>query len=147
VTTTITESPRQRGRTLAAIARSIPSCRIDGATHPATLSRWITKGVSMRDGSRLKLAAIRAPGGWLVADEAVDDFLERLTADRTGEPAPAPPSATAARQRELARVAHALEVEGFGGTRHPDTEKGEPAASPKRGPSRPRKVRPSPAGA
>jgi hypothetical protein len=102
-----------RGRPVAEIARSIPSCRINGSTHPATVSRWIMRGVRLRDGFWLKLAATRTPGGWLVTDGALDAFLAALTADRTGEPVAAVPSATARRQRELAAVSAALEREGF----------------------------------
>jgi hypothetical protein len=104
---------RPIGRTPAAIAKAIPSCRIDGPTHPATITRWIMRGVRLRDGSRLRLAATRSPGGWLVTDDAIEHFLAALTADRLGEPAPAPPSATAARQRELARVHAELNAAGF----------------------------------
>jgi hypothetical protein len=71
------------------------------------------RGIALRDGSRLRLAATRTPGGWLVADEDLDHFLAALTADRTGEPAPAPPAASTARKRELARVAAELNRDGF----------------------------------
>jgi hypothetical protein len=109
-----TTALRPIGRTIADIAASIPSCRIDGTTHPATVTRWIMRGVALRNGSRLRLAATRTPAGWLVTDDALDAFLAALTTDRTGEPAPAPPSATAARRRELARVSRELDAEGFG---------------------------------
>jgi hypothetical protein len=109
---TVAES-RPNYRTLVAQARRIPSCRIDGTTHPAIVTRWIMRGIVLHDGSRLRLAATRTPGGWLVADEDLDHFLARLTADRMGEPAPAEPSATATRKRELARVAVELDAAGF----------------------------------
>ncbi len=56
--------------------------------HPASLTRHILQGVRLRDGSTRKLLAIRTPGGWLVTREAVNEFLEAITADRQGGPAP-----------------------------------------------------------
>jgi hypothetical protein len=109
---TVAES-RHIGRPVAAVARDVPSCRIDGSTHPSTITRWIMRGVRLRDGSRLRLAATRTPAGWLVTDDALDAFLAVLTGDRTGEPVAATPSAAARRQRELAAVSAALDREGF----------------------------------
>jgi hypothetical protein len=105
--------PRPRRLTVAEVARSIPSCRGAESVHPATVTRWIMRGVALRNGGRLRLAATRTPGAWLVSDEALEHFLAALTADRTGEPVPAPPSATAARRRELARVEAELDAAGF----------------------------------
>jgi hypothetical protein len=100
-------------RTLAAQARRIPSSRIDGHTHPATISRWLIRGVRLKNGSVHRLIGLRSPGGWLVSDEAMGHFLAVLTADRTGEPAPAASSATAARAHELAGLATALDAKGY----------------------------------
>jgi hypothetical protein len=70
-----------------------------GTTHPATFWRWIVKGVSLRDGTRIKLPGVKSPGGWLVTPEALAAFLAALTADRLNEPAPAPPAITEVRRR------------------------------------------------
>jgi hypothetical protein len=105
--------PRSELRNLAAAARRIPSARINGFTHPATVIRWILNGVQIRGGGRLRLEALKTPGGWLVSDAAVDEFLAKLTAARMGEPAPASPSATAAEERERARVSAELDHAGI----------------------------------
>lgn len=94
---------RQAELSLADAARRIPSFRPGKRTHPATLTRWILKGVSLSDGSTLKLAARRYPGGWSVTEDALRDFTDALTADRTGGPAQAPRT-PAGRRRDLARV-------------------------------------------
>jgi hypothetical protein len=100
-------------RSVAATANSIQSCRIDGTVHPATVVRWICRGVQLRKGSILRLSAVRSPGGWLIAPSAVDDFLAALTADRICEPAPPPAAASAARDRRHARTAAELDAAGI----------------------------------
>jgi hypothetical protein len=50
--------------------------------HPSAVVRWIQKGTPLSTGSRLRLAAVRTPGGWRVRPEDLEDFLEALTADR-----------------------------------------------------------------
>jgi hypothetical protein len=140
MTTTTAELPRHPGRSVSEIARTLPSCRAAGiSTHPATLCRWITHGVRLCDGSRLKLPAVKSPGGWLVTPEDLDTFLDALTKDRLGEPAPTPPSATAARQRELDRVSHELAAAGFGPGRRSDTERPRPDVQTTKRRGRPRK--------
>jgi hypothetical protein len=93
-------------RGLAEAARRIPSFRNGKSTHPATLTRWITRGVRLNDGRTLKLAARRFPGGWAVADDALDEFINKLTADRTGEPVaqPARRQAVERAEAELDRI-------------------------------------------
>jgi hypothetical protein len=44
-------------------------------------------GVRLKSGGRLKLPATRYPGGWRIAEADFDEFIARLTADRTGEAA------------------------------------------------------------
>jgi hypothetical protein len=50
--------------------------------HPSAVVRWIQKGTPLSTGSRLRLAAVRTPGGWRVRREDLEQFLEALTADR-----------------------------------------------------------------
>jgi hypothetical protein len=50
--------------------------------HPSAVVRWIQKGTPLSTGSRLRLAAVRTPGGWRVRPEDLEQFLEVLTADR-----------------------------------------------------------------
>jgi hypothetical protein len=56
--------------------------------HPNSVNRWILKGAALRDGSRHRLVALRTPGGWLVEQRDLDSFLDRLTSDALGNPAP-----------------------------------------------------------
>jgi hypothetical protein len=52
----------------------------------AAVTRWITDGVTMRDGSRLRLRAVRFPAGWRTTDEWVSEFISALTTDKTSTP-------------------------------------------------------------
>jgi hypothetical protein len=96
-------------RSLAAAARRIPSFRNGKPTHPSTLARWISRGIRLPDGSALKLAARRYPGGWAVCDEAVDDFIDRLTAARTGETVEGIPAAPAASRKAFEHAERELD--------------------------------------
>jgi hypothetical protein len=51
--------------------------------------RWLTRGVLLSDGSRLKLKSIRLPGSYRVKPVWLDAFLERLAEDRIGDAAEA----------------------------------------------------------
>jgi hypothetical protein len=57
---------------------------------PSAVTRWILTGAALRDGTRLKLKAIRLPGGFRTTQQWVDEFVEGLTRDRTGVEAPPP---------------------------------------------------------
>jgi hypothetical protein len=50
--------------------------------HPSAPTRWIVKGTVLRDGSRLRLPAVRTPLGWRVDPEDLDVFLKAIAADR-----------------------------------------------------------------
>ena len=52
------------------------------ACHPSAATRWIQKGAVLTTGERVKLKAVRTPGGSRVLREDLDAFLETLTADR-----------------------------------------------------------------
>ncbi len=66
----------------------------DGSpAHVATLTRWIVKGTRLRDGTRLRLEAVRTPGGWRTCRQWVEAFLRALTEDRLGpDDGPVPPA-------------------------------------------------------
>ncbi|MBV8267243.1 MAG: hypothetical protein JO252_13025 [Planctomycetaceae bacterium] len=82
----------------------------DHPPHPASMTRWILVGILLRSGERLKLRAERHPHRWVVSESAVRDFISRLTADRLGEPVPAAPEDSIARQRQLARTGAELDA-------------------------------------
>jgi hypothetical protein len=50
--------------------------------HTSKAIRWILDGAKLRAGGRLRLQAVRGPGGWLCRDSWITEFLEELTADR-----------------------------------------------------------------
>jgi hypothetical protein len=73
--------------------------------HPSAPVRWIQGGSLLSSGVRLKLQAVRTPGGWRVRREWLDQFLAALTADRSrpgkeeGAPKPGPKSERVAQMR------------------------------------------------
>ena len=69
---------------------------------PSTITRWIAKGAKLRCGGRIKLKAIRHPGGWLTRREWVEEFLDALTLDRSS--ATEPPCAAARAEAAVARM-------------------------------------------
>jgi hypothetical protein len=79
--------------TPAQIAALSPMLKAGLPVHASTVTRWIKQGVRRADGTILRLAAIRYPGGWAIATEALDEFLAALTRDALRE------SATARRHR------------------------------------------------
>jgi hypothetical protein len=97
---TLAERPNAYLRLIDA-AREWPG----GPIHPSSLTRQILRGAKLRDGSRLRLRAIKTPGGWVLTREAIDEFLAALTADRCAEP-PRPAVKSAA-------VSAALDAAGF----------------------------------
>ena len=53
---------------------------------PSAPLRWLTRGVLLADGSRLKLRSIRLPGSYRVRPEWLDAFLQAVADDRAGAP-------------------------------------------------------------
>jgi hypothetical protein len=49
---------------------------------PSAPIRWIQKGALLNDRSRLRLQAVRTPGGWRIRRDWLDDFLEAIADDR-----------------------------------------------------------------
>jgi len=64
---------------LSQAARRLPPFRSDRPVHPATIWRWITEGVRLRDGSRVRLEALRIGGRFVTTVEALDRFAKRQT--------------------------------------------------------------------
>jgi hypothetical protein len=54
----------------------------------SAVTRWIVAGTPLRDGTRLKLKAIRLPGGFRTTQAWLDEFIDILTRDWTGAAMP-----------------------------------------------------------
>jgi hypothetical protein len=59
---------------------------------PAVPARWIKKGRALKDGTVVRLEALRIPGEWRVTPEALERFLRALADDSI------PPDRPAARR-------------------------------------------------
>jgi hypothetical protein len=80
----------ERVASLAALARSLPPGRRGRPTHPRTLYRWATRGLG-----GVRLEVIRVGGRTCSSYEALQRFVDALSATGTPEPTPtsvAPPS-------------------------------------------------------
>jgi hypothetical protein len=101
-------------RPFAEIARSIPPSRAGKPVHPLTLSRWRSPGIKRRDGTYITLRCVRLPSGWRTTLRWLEEFFEQLTAEKSGQPAPAPEIRTPARRRrEIERANRELDAIGI----------------------------------
>ena len=62
---------------LSAVSRRLPG-RDGGHVNPSTISRWISKGVTGADGTRVKLAAVRLGATMFVTEQALAAFIAAL---------------------------------------------------------------------
>ena len=46
--------------------------------HPSTICRWILSGCPSRGGARIKLAAVRVGGRWMLSHSALAEFFASL---------------------------------------------------------------------
>jgi hypothetical protein len=46
--------------------------------------RWVKRGVLSRSGKRVKLSAVKMPGGWMTTQAFIDDFISALNVDESG---------------------------------------------------------------
>lgn len=83
--------------------------------HPSACVRWIQRGVLLKDGTRLHLAALRVPGAWRIAPADLERFLEIVKADalRLPEPAAAGPTMTKARADQIVEMRRELKEAGI----------------------------------
>jgi hypothetical protein len=101
---------------LRTLIKNLPTSRPGGSPHIASAIRWCTKGVRARDGSRIRLQAIKMPGGWLSRDAWMNEFFDALTADRVLAAGPSEqslPRTSAQRRRAIARADRALDLAGI----------------------------------
>jgi hypothetical protein len=101
--------------TPAQLAKKLPRQRSRRPVHVRTVARWILTGTMLSNGTRLRLKAVRTPGGWLSTELWLGEFLNLLAEDRIGEdPSPyTAPRSTAGRRRELERVNRELDKSGL----------------------------------
>jgi hypothetical protein len=64
---------------LAEAAEKIPGSRGADRVHPATLTRWITKGFRLPSGEVVRLAAKKCASRWLTTQATLDQFFASLT--------------------------------------------------------------------
>jgi Protein of unknown function (DUF1580) len=68
-------------RPFAEAAGRLPSLRGGKPVHPATVWRWASRGVRGRDGSLVRLEAIKIGGTCCTSDEALARFFRALSDD------------------------------------------------------------------
>lgn len=73
-------------KTAAEVAKDLPPSRRGRPVHAQTVAGWMKSG---------KLKGWKFPSGWMTTDEAVAEFIDRLTRDALGEPAAVPPAVEA----------------------------------------------------
>jgi hypothetical protein len=83
-------------------------------THPSAPVRWIQDGTLLSTGERVRLEALRTPGGWRVRREDLTRFLEVIAADRR-QPDREPKTVRQGRKRleKLAKLDADLKEAGF----------------------------------
>lgn len=92
--------------TLSEAASRFPGHRGAERLHPATLTRWILRGVRAVDGRRVKLEAVRVGCRWLTSEPALTRFAAALCATHNPPPLSQSP---ATRRKASERAAAELE--------------------------------------
>jgi hypothetical protein len=100
------------GLNLGQAARCFPPYRESRPVNPCTIYRWITSGVRLPNGTRLRLEARRVGGRWLTSREAVRRFIDEQTPSIDTASAPRAPTPTQ-RAKRAERAAKALEEAGI----------------------------------
>ena len=77
---------------LSAVARRLPG-RDGGHVCPSTVARWVSKGATGADGTRVKLAAVRMGSVLYVTEEALSAFIGALNSPVAPEVQQRTPSA------------------------------------------------------
>jgi hypothetical protein len=95
---------------LSQVARSLPPGRAGQLVHPATVLRWIGRGIRRTGGSRLKLAGTRIGGRWFVSRQSLSDFITSLSSTEADAPSLRTP---AQRRRASERAAEQLGAVGI----------------------------------
>jgi hypothetical protein len=96
-----------QGEPLAVAARRLPPSRRGRPVTLSCLLRWVTSGVRLPDGTRLRLEAARCAGRWLTTPGAIRRFVDAQTPRLNGA-APETPRAPSARRRAAERAEREL---------------------------------------
>jgi hypothetical protein len=94
---------------LSQAAARFPGHRGAERLHPATMTRWILRGVLAVDGRRVKLEAIRLGCRWLTSEPALQRFADALSTPPADS---VPTRIPTARQKASARAAAELRAMG-----------------------------------
>jgi hypothetical protein len=107
--TIATEILAGSGLSLSQAARRFPPFREGKPCAPSTIFRWITAGVRLPDGRRVRLEAVRLGGRWLTSTQAIERFIARQTPRIDTDPTLAPRTSSH-RQRAAERAGRELEA-------------------------------------
>jgi hypothetical protein len=76
--------------TISEICTRVPGARGASRVRPATITRWILQGCRSRTGERVKLAAIRVGGRWMVEESRLEQFFSALAGSKSDTATTAP---------------------------------------------------------
>jgi hypothetical protein len=110
-TTVTTEVLAGAGLSLSQAAGRFPAFRENKPISPGTVYRWISDGVRLPDGSRVRLEAVRLGGRWLTSGPAIARFIARQTPSLEANSEATPRTA---RQRERAAERAGRDLERMG---------------------------------
>jgi len=79
--------------------KRVPGSRGASRLHPATITRWILKGVNTPIG-RIRLEAKKVGVRWMITEADFAEFLAKLTAATLPDPPVGEPSVSPARRRK-----------------------------------------------
>jgi hypothetical protein len=85
--------------------KALPPTLRGGSRRIESAVQWVTRGVKTRGGQRVRLRALKTPGGWMCSSDWILEFFEALTlacieAD-SGPLADIPIPTSPARRREM----------------------------------------------
>ena len=106
MSTTVADAASERLLAPTEIARQLQ-------VSPSAIHRWLTRGVLLADGSRLKLRSIRLPGSYRVRPEWLDAFLQAVADDRAGTPTDTLETPRTTRSARISAMNRRLVEEGF----------------------------------
>lgn len=110
---TISPATSETLLTVSQVAKSIPGRTGSRGLAPSTVARWIVSGAPARNGERVRLAAVRVGGRWLVRPADLQTFFAAL-GDTTPAATIAKPKRRTETQRRRASEAAARELEKRG---------------------------------